>query len=225
MAREYAYRRPNAKKRPAPHGFLTIAFSFLLGYLAAYLFDAEHLRQFVNKQVLASDPPKPAPVKPVAKKAEPAPTKPKFEFYTLLANEKAKSKPPTAETAQNPKPAEKTVAAAPKSTPTPAPTQKPATPIKAQAVVVREAKPLAPITASKQRYIVQIAAFNTKKDADQMKANLTLRGYSVSILPAQQATGMWFRVILGPYSSKLAAQQAKLTVAKNEHLQGMVKTA
>jgi cell division protein FtsN len=86
MAKEYNNRRSHRSRNSAPRQFLVIAVTFILGYVAASFFDAEVISQWVNAQVLAHHEMKKEPVKPQAHAA--IPPKPKFEFYTLLANEK-----------------------------------------------------------------------------------------------------------------------------------------
>jgi cell division protein FtsN len=224
MAREYAHRKHTTRRNQASHQLVLIVLSFLAGYLAAYLCDAEHLRLFINKQISTnSESPKKQTPKPKTHQTAQA-AKPKFEFYTLLANEKAGAK---TQTALRPKPlATPPSAASPTLAPETADVpKKPTEKAKPLAVKITEGKPLLPVAAVKSNFVVQVAAFNAKKDAEQMRANLTLKGYSVSIVPIKQTTGTWFRVILGPYSSKLAAEKAQITVARNEHLRGMIRTA
>ena len=87
MARDYGTRRTARQRRAAPQQLLVVAVTFLLGYLTASYFDIETVSHWLNTQVLASHEAKPAPIKSVAQNSQLTP-KPKFEFYTLLANEK-----------------------------------------------------------------------------------------------------------------------------------------
>ena len=58
-----------------------------------------------------------------------------------------------------------------------------------------------------------------------MKGKLILKGFDVYIIPVNHATkGNWFRVVIGPYSNRVLAQQAQINLAKNERLNGMITT-
>ena len=197
MARDYGYgkRRPVRHKSNAPHQALLILVSFFFGYLTASFMDLDKLGHWINTQLLTEHE-----VKPVAAPAVAAvPTKPKFEFYTLLANEKGPSSAPTASV--------------------PAPSQTAAVP--AQVAVAKAAAP----QATTGPYVVQVASFKARADAEQMKGLLTLKGFDVEVVPLVQAQGNWFRVVVGPYLNKETAQKAQITLAKTERLNGMVRSA
>ena len=87
MAKEYNNRRSPRSRNSAPRQLMVIAVTFLLGYMAASYFDVEAISKWVNAQVLAHHEMKKEPIKSQAQAA--IPPKPKFEFYTLLTNEKA----------------------------------------------------------------------------------------------------------------------------------------
>ena len=53
MAREYGNRRSSRQRGGAPHQFLVVIVTFLLGYLTATLFDVETISHWMNTQVLA----------------------------------------------------------------------------------------------------------------------------------------------------------------------------
>ncbi|PWY55145.1 cell division protein FtsN [Legionella qingyii] len=232
MAKEYGNRRSSRSRSAGPHQFLVITLTFLLGYLTASFFDIETVSQWVNSQVLAHHEIKKEAPKPGAQHAA-IPPKPKFEFYTLLTNEKVPNSQTNANSAASVQPAA-TVA-----TPT-APTTA-SSAVKATAVNVANAAapikpnvskaPVAannaaiakPATSDKGKYLVQVASFKARKDAEQMKGTLILKGFSVYIIPVSHPTkGNWFRVVVGPYSNRALAQQAQMTLAKNERLNGMV---
>jgi cell division protein FtsN len=212
MSRDYGSRRPAKQRSSTPQQVLVIAFSFLLGYFTATVFDVEKLTHWMNTEVLAAHESKPQPTKPVPHQAQ-LPPKPKFEFYTLLANEKG-SKEHNA--AQNTSSHASTTEVAAKSNESQIP----------QAAIVKgaETKPVVSSQPNNVAFLVQVASFKMRKDAEQMKATLTLKGYDVNVV-AIQAQGTWFRVVVGPYHNKLLAQQAQATLAKNERLRGMVKSA
>lgn len=223
MARDYGKRRPVRQKSSAPKQLFWMLASFLSGYLAATVFDFTSLSNWVRTNILAHTNEKPEIQ--VATK-EPEIPKPKFEFYTLLAKgnntSTPASKPPLP--AQQPKPISQTattIGNAPI-----APTGQTATPTKQPGTVkvaVVESKPVTPVSASKEAYQIQIASFKSRKDAEHMKAALTLKGFDVSVVPVSQPQGNWFRVIVGPFGSRMAAEKAQLVLAQSERIKGMIR--
>lgn len=215
MAREYGHRGPARRRSAAPNQFLLIVLAFLGGYLAASFFDMEKLSHWVNKQVASEQVAKHEVAKAPAH-AQQQPPKPKFEFYTLLANEKVPAQ------ANHPKPSAQVQAPA-----TPITNNKIAAVVKsapAAAVQVVTAKAVPPPT--KGSFAVQVASFKARKDAEQMKGLLTLKGFNVSVVPVvTKSQGSWFRVIVGPYPNKVLAQQAQGNLAKSERLHGMITSA
>lgn len=219
MARDYGTRRTTKQKSNAPHQLLVIAVSFLLGYFTASVVDLENLSHWLNTQVLAPHETTPHPTKSDPKKAA-LPPKPKFEFYTLLANEKK----------NGPVPATKSSALSGSKQVTPGVQAAAGTSVASTkqltqhpgATQVAEGKPQAPMQGNKGAFLVQVAAFKAKQDADQMKGLLTLKGFNVRVVPVSNARGNWFRVVIGPYLNKTQAQQAQASLARNEHLRGMV---
>ncbi|MFA6303473.1 MAG: SPOR domain-containing protein [Legionella sp.] len=219
MAREYGHRGPARRRSAAPNQFLLIVLAFLGGYLAASFFDMEKLSHWVNKQVASEQVAKHEATKaPAHAHAQQQPPKPKFEFYTLLANEKVPAQP------NHPKPSAQAQAQVPA---TPITNNKIAAVVKsapAAAVQVVTAKAVPP--PSKGSFAVQVASFKARKDAEQMKGLLTLKGFNVSVVPVvTKSQGNWFRVIVGPYPNKVLAQQAQGTLAKSERLHGMITSA
>ncbi|WP_347252443.1 SPOR domain-containing protein [Legionella sp.] len=220
MARDYGRRRPVRQKSSAPKQLFWMLASFLSGYLAATVFDFTSLSSWVRTNILAHTNEKPA-VKVAAK--EPQVPKPKFEFYTLLAKDGSTPSPALrAVVPAQPKPVTQSA---------PAIGNAPITPIKQVgvpskqpgAVAVVESKPVASASASKDTYQIQIASFKKRQDAEHMKAALTLKGFDISVVPVSQPQGTWFRVIVGPFGSRTAAEKAQLTLAQSEHIKGMIR--
>jgi cell division protein FtsN len=220
MARDYGNRR-HAKRNSAPNQLLVIVVTFLLGYFTATIMDVQKLSQWINSEILADNGPIKQPVKTAEQKAQ-VPPKPKFEFYTLLANEKSGSQAGnhqenTQTTPQGAIGSEQVVnksitAAASNSG--------------RSSVQVAEGRPVESHHAINKAisYLVQVASFKTRHDADNMKAKLILKGFDVNVVQASQAQGSWFRVVVGPYPDKASAQLAQLNLAKNERLNGMLRT-
>lgn len=233
MSRQYSNKRSARQRGSAPHQFLVIIVTFLLGYLTASVFDVETITHWMNTQVLAHNQEKKQTVKAQTQQTQ-LPPKPKFEFYTLLANEKTTgttqtnstnthavtppSHTPSVQTATN---SASTVALAPTSgvskTNTPHPQQK--APLKVETRSTASAP-------TSRAYMVQVASFKARKDAEHMKGLLTLKGFNVTVVSVSQpARGIWYRVIVGPYSNRVLAQKAQEHLAKNERLRGMITSA
>lgn len=252
MAREYNNKRSSRSRRGASSHFLLITFIFLLGYLAASFFDFETITHWVNTQVLAHHDTKKESAKPETPQHAVIPPKPKFEFYTLLANEKKSlgsqaNNATTTQSASTSNTATSTQPASPSNANTLAST--PGTGVVSNAVTTAsvatasaQAKinsPRAPQpsvlnkgmaakadASEKGNYLVQVASFKARQDAEQMKGTLILKGFSVYIVPVSHPTkGNWFRVVVGPYANRVLAQQAQVSLARNERLNGMITTS
>lgn len=101
------------------------------------------------------------------------PSKPHFDFYTILPNKKV----------DNPK--------APDYT--------------------QNAKAQEPV-----EYLLQVASVKSFQDADRLKAQLTLLGYSVFITKSRSGGIEWHRVNVGPYSSLKKAESKQDELRQNE---------
>ncbi|ARB93655.1 SPOR domain-containing protein [Legionella longbeachae] len=243
MAREYNNKRSSRSRGGASHHFLLITVIFLLGYLAASFFDFDTIMHWVNTQVLAHHDAKKESAKPETPKQAVIPPKPKFEFYTLLANDKSSGSQPNNATtatqttsAANTNPATTAVTAASTATVSvsnavtaastppqvklnPSQASQPSAPARAIA-----GKP-ASVPVERGNYLVQVASFKARQDAEHMKGALILKGFSVYIIPVSHPSkGNWFRVVVGPYSNRGLAQQAQVNLARNERLNGMITT-
>ncbi|KTD74233.1 SPOR domain-containing protein [Legionella tucsonensis] len=230
MTKEYGNRRSSRSRSSAPHQLLVSTFTFLLGYLAASFCDIETVSHWVNSQVLAHQEMKKEPAKSEAQRAA-IPPKPKFEFYTLLTNEKTSGSQTHANAAGSVQPAAASAsttsvnASSTATTATASSSARTNTSIAQQHSGAIDKTLTAKLASSTDRgkFLVQVASFKARKDAEQMKGTLILKGFSVYIVPVNHATkGNWFRVVVGPYSNRALAQQAQMILAKNEHLNGMV---
>ncbi|MES2683274.1 MAG: SPOR domain-containing protein [Pseudomonadota bacterium] len=121
-----------------------------------------------------------------------------------------------------PKPSEKpTTAADVKPVIKPAP--QPAAEESLAAAIAREAPPQPTSQLAKgERFLIQVAAFRTKADAEQRVAALTLAGLAARV---EQVTidskDTWYRVRLGPYGSAAAAAEAQRSL-KAQGFSGVV---
>lgn len=229
MARDYGRKGNTRQKSNTPRQFLWILASFLGGYLAATVFDFASLTTWLNHNVLAEKQPVPSQAKPVARQADKP--KPKFEFYTLL------SKDSSAPVTTHRVPPAITARTAPPTTVAQTQTVNQSTGVQTlpkaltsgnQAqVVVKESKPVPPVNttapAARQAYLVQLAAFNRREDAERLKALLALRGFNASISTVAQQRVNWFRVAIGPFHSLPEAEKAQANVARSERIKGIIR--
>lgn len=159
--------------------------------------------------------------------------KPKLEFYTLLAKEPMAMAPvataSAVKTATVP-PAVAAVATTEASNLANKKPSEPISPVTSSALVtpvtaLKKPPVTHPVTqvVSKESYTVQVAAFKTKQDAEHLKASLVLKGFPVVIATIAPPQGTWYRVMIGPFSSRQDAEKAQMTVAKTEHVTGMVR--
>jgi len=68
------------------------------------------------------------------------------------------------------------------------------------------------------QFLVQVGAFHASEEAETQRAKLALAGYDPKISERDQAGKMVYRVRLGPFDSKIDAEQiqAKLKATKFE---------
>jgi cell division protein FtsN len=63
-------------------------------------------------------------------------------------------------------------------------------------------------------YTVQVSAFQTSEEAEAYKASLTRKGYEPYVIPAEiVGKGVWYRVRVGRYETKIKANEAKAQLA------------
>lgn len=186
------------------------------GYLTAAVFDCNQLIKWVNSQ-LAHQSTGEKPQATVMTKAQPP--KPKLEFYTLLAKdqshlvEPSKSTTPQTTVTLNEPPHQATPSSRDRKGAEPLP-----------AITVVDAKPIVPAKSPKQEsYLLQIASFKHRFEAERLKAGLTLKGFNVTIVVVSQQQTQWFRVVLGPFHSRQDAEKTKLALVRSEHISGMVR--
>jgi cell division protein FtsN len=195
MSRDYAARRPYPKARvQSPRRVLTIVTSFLCGYLVASVFDLNSLMTWTRQLY-----PKANPETVVAEtKAQVPLPKPKLEFYTLLS--KDNNKPPMA-------PQDLVRSAQLSKTEIPAASLSTAPPAQ----------------NADETYQLQVASFNKREDAEHLKASLVLGGFEATIATIEKQKVLWYRVSIGPFPSRAAAQKAQTVVLQNEHMQGILR--
>jgi cell division protein FtsN len=124
--------------------------------------------------------------------------------------------PPDASAATTPQTADKTPDKAP-ATPRPAVTADPLGELaKAKSGLNTPATPAAPADASDPfDYVVQVGAYRTGADADAQKAKLALLGLDAKVSERDQAGRVVYRVRLGPFRDKTAAERVRAQLESN----------
>ncbi|MDF1828188.1 MAG: SPOR domain-containing protein [Legionellaceae bacterium] len=128
--------------------------------------------------------------------------KPKFEFYTLLTQEK--TEPPKKTPSEIAKTASVSAPAA----------SAPASPAVADTVN---------INPHQTYYVLQLASFQRREDAEQMLAGLVMRGIEANIKTITQQGAAWHRVVVGPFASKTQAEKAQGAIAHSERVSGIIR--
>lgn len=60
-----------------------------------------------------------------------------------------------------------------------------------------------PPTAKKESFLLQAGSFRQREDAERRRAELLLLGLEPKIQESKRDNGLWYRVYLGPFSSKI----------------------
>jgi len=82
------------------------------------------------------------------------------------------------------------------------------------------------IEAQAQEYILQVASFKHRADAEQLKVELILLNLDAEIEQAKIRNGeTWNRVLVGPFSSRSQLAKARSTLVSNHHEALVLKRA
>ena len=65
-------------------------------------------------------------------------------------------------------------------------------------------------------YQMQCGSFRTKAQADTLKATIAFTGIESEVRQAKGTSGIWYKVILGPYNSKRNAEEDKHKLSRNK---------
>lgn len=194
------YNQKNAK-RGGQGSFRVLfwaALAFLIGYLSASYHHIERAGIWLSTHVLG--PQNAGHLSTQSAQAVELP-KPKFEFYTLLTSD------------------------------TPAGASRLATVPTLSSQTVRVALPVSatkPVTqalanANKRAYLIQVAAFRRRTDAERVRASLIMKGFDVHIAAVKQQNLDWYRVVIGPFNSREQAEKAQMMIVKSERMKGMIR--
>ena len=136
------------------------------------------------------------------------PPKPKFEFYTLLP-EMEVVVPDEDLPAQSPAPAESSPSAESVATDTESSTGP---------TVEGDVQGEADAALKAGHYILQVASFRSMKDADGLKAQLTLLGFRPVVQTvAIDSDEKWHRVRIGPYADRDSLEAARVRLRADGH--------
>lgn len=213
MSRDYGRSKSTRRSGSGSRQFLQVMMAFITGYLVASVFDFASLTHWINNRLLTQQT-SDNTQKKLSTVQEAALPKPKFEFYTLLAN----GQPAAVSVQPHNKPRVQMQQAAVAA----------ATPMKTPAttsVIAAAQTDAKTITVNRESWVIQVGSFKTMPEAERMKAALILKGYTVQVVSVSQQQGNWFRVLIGPYSSQNEVQQAQVAFSKNERVVGMIRKA
>ena len=191
-----------------------------MGYLYASFYDYKKLNVWMSAYVFGTSA---RPILPAVTLTANIP-KPKFEFYTLLTKDSstgasAVHAPVTSSTSSAPstssQPMSLTVTPASAGT-----TAHAVLPVPLMAETIAHS---APVLANKETYLVQLASFRAREEAERMRAALILKGFDVNVSVAIQQNIQWYRVVMGPYVSREDAQRAQGAFARRERIMGMIR--
>lgn len=194
-------------KKPVP-GWIWLACGLVVGGFFMFLFSLEPGRDEVRRDK-GEQAAKTSKVEPKPKADEP--TKPKYDFYTLLPESEVILPQALEETPP----------------PTPTPEQKPVTPeeaakidaARAEAALKGEVPPPAPQVIANAplttQFFLQAGSFRRREDADALRAQIILLGQSVQVEAGKVRDETWNRVLVGPFATReqLAAAQKSLAAS------------
>lgn len=193
MAKDFKRSKKPQRSRRGTSPWLLVFAAFFCGYLSGSVLDVSQLGGWLNARIAQVQQNKTEPQTLATQAKLP---KPKFEFYTLLTQNE------TTPSVQSPKAALLHPPAAPS---------------------VTAKRPLAQQKKIKANFVVQLASFHQKKDAEQMKAELILKGFSATIESINRQNRQWYRVVMGPFSDRIEAEKAQVAVARSAHTMGLVR--
>ena len=65
-------------------------------------------------------------------------------------------------------------------------------------------------------YQIQCGSFRTKSQADSLKATIAFTGIESQVRQVKGTSGIWYKVILGPYPRKRSAEKDKHKLSRNK---------
>ncbi len=186
-------------KKPVP-GWIWLVCGLVIGGFIMFLMNLEPGGEEVKRN---KETPKPVREQPKRTSPTEQPPKPKYDFYTLLPESEVILPPEI----KQPEP----------------PPSKPVTPeeaakideARAQAALNGEVPPPPPTVAKAPvvQFFLQAGSFRQQAEADRVRAQIILLGQDVRVESVRVRDEPWFRVLVGPYSSREQLNAAQKTLA------------
>jgi len=159
----------------------------------------------------------------VAERPKPADALPALTFYDELKAPLTAPPPlpPRARPARPPEPARREIA--PES-PSAAADVAPARPAPALLARVEPIEPPAASDGTGARFTIQVAAYNARTPADALRATLAAAGHDARVVEAVTPGGVRYRVQVGAFVTRPAAQDAAVRLSSERSLATFVTT-
>ncbi len=219
--------RYQAPAKPPIPGWIWLVCGLLIGAFVVFLSRLEPGRDDIKraKQEITRPANNPA-AKPANNSQTPAvatpaaAAKPKYDFYTLLPEseviippENPIEKPAVALTPEElaKADAERALAALAGKTPAPLPSTSPAIP-GAPSTAPTPPPSIAKAPVSTQ-FFLQAGSFRKQADADKVRAQIIMLGQAVQVESGSVRDETWYRVLVGPFSSREQLAQAQKSLA------------
>lgn len=198
--RRGATRYQEPARKPV-HPLVWILIGLILGVFVMSLLKLEPGKSNIKRETAT----KPAAQ---AQKPKPAATssanKPKYEFYTLLPESEVIVPPDALPEKAPPPPSAREVEA-----------KRKAEAARAQAILDGKQPPPAPPRKEVTQFYLQAGSFPEREKAEAVRARLLLTGQSVHIEPGQVANKTWYRVLVGPFSSREELNRAQTQLGQS----------
>ena len=65
-------------------------------------------------------------------------------------------------------------------------------------------------------FLMQCASFRNQEDAHSLKARIAFAGFESQVREAQGTSGLWYKVILGPFEKKREAEKTRHILKRND---------
>lgn len=72
-----------------------------------------------------------------------------------------------------------------------------------------------PSVKGERRYIMQCGSFRLKTQAETLRAEIGMNGFEARINSTSEQSGIWYRVQIGPYTSKRQAERDRHQLERN----------
>lgn len=67
---------------------------------------------------------------------------------------------------------------------------------------------------SDKSYVLQCGSFRIREQAEQMRAQIAFQGLESEVKQSNGSNGIWYRVVMGPYDSRRAAEKDRHTLQR-----------